>query len=134
MSGASLHYQDSDGKHSAALNTASTSIGRDVGQDIVLRDALVSRRHAIVTRDGDIWTVVDQNSTHGTYVNSARVQQAALQSGDILQLGSLTTKKLLFLVQQGDSSTIRMPRSSVNTLLSSLYEIQELPHVNRPAR
>jgi len=134
MSDASLHYQDSDGKHSAALNTASTSIGRDVGQDIVLRDALVSRRHAIVTRDGDIWTVVDQNSTHGTYVNSTRVQQAALQPGDILQLGSLTAKKLLFLVQQGDSSTIRMPRSSVNTLLSSLYEIQELPHANRPAR
>ena len=134
MSGASLHYQDSDGKHSAALNIASTSIGRDVGQDIVLRDALVSRRHAIVTRDGDIWTVVDQNSTHGTYVNSARVQQAALHSGDILQLGSLTAKKLQFVVQQGDSSTIRMPQSSVNTLLSSLYEIQELPHANQPAR
>jgi serine phosphatase RsbU (regulator of sigma subunit) len=134
MSGASLHYKDLDGTHSAALNTAPTSIGRDMDQDIVLRDALVSRRHAIVTRDGDIWTVVDQNSTHGTYVNSVRVQQAALQSGDILQLGSLTAKKLLFLVQQDDSPTIRMPRSSVNTLLSSLYEMQGLQHANQPAR
>src|SRR5262249_46751627 len=41
-------------------------IGRDPACDLVLRDALVSSRHALLEDRGDSWTLIDLGSTNGT--------------------------------------------------------------------
>ena len=64
------------------------SIGRGVDNDVVLPDASVSRRHAVVRREGERWEVVDQGSTNGVLLNRSRVQQAALRAGDVLRIGA----------------------------------------------
>ena len=46
-------------------------LGRDEARGIV--DDRVSRKHAIVTRDNGVWTVCDQDSRNGTFVNGKRV-------------------------------------------------------------
>src|ERR1035438_8094880 len=91
-----LSYSDSDGQHMIVLDRAATSIGRSPGQDVVLREPAVSRRHAAIERDGDNYTVVDQKSTHGTFLNGMRVERAVLAPGDQLQMGSLHGPKLRF--------------------------------------
>src|SRR5262252_8025362 len=51
-------------------------------------DETVSRMHAVieVNGPGDI-TIIDLGSTKGTVVNGKKINKAALQDGDIIQLG-----------------------------------------------
>ncbi len=102
-----LKYADLDGEHSFALATESVSIGRSPDQDLVLKEAYVSRRHAIITRHNGHFELADQNSSHGTFLNGQRIEQAKLKSGDTLQFGSLNAATFRFLHPSGitDSSS-----------------------------
>ena len=63
-------------------------IGRRPGADIVLDDATVSRRHALILeRDGEP-VIADDRSRNGIYVNGRRVTEARLRHGDQVQIGS----------------------------------------------
>ena len=70
-----------------ALDDDEVSIGRHPESDIFLDDVTVSRRHALVRRVGDGFHVEDAGSLNGTYVNQARVDHAALNDGDEVQVG-----------------------------------------------
>ncbi|MBI2939748.1 MAG: FHA domain-containing protein [Chloroflexi bacterium] len=65
-----------------------TVVGRDPTCAIVLADAYVSSRHAVVERrDGGFW-VRDLGSTNGTLVNDRPLRgQVALRPDDRLQVG-----------------------------------------------
>jgi sigma-B regulation protein RsbU (phosphoserine phosphatase) len=89
MAFAMLSYADAEGQHEVLLDRDSTSIGRLPGQDVVLRDQCVSRQHATILLDNDCYSIVDRNSSHGTFLNGVRIDRAPLKPGDILQLGSL---------------------------------------------
>jgi pSer/pThr/pTyr-binding forkhead associated (FHA) protein len=54
----------------------------------------VSRRHAVVTRADDGFSLHDEGSLNGTYVNRRRVESAKLEDGDEVQIGKY---KLTFL-------------------------------------
>ena len=95
-----LNYVDADEPHSVNLDRDSTSIGRSPNQDIVLNDPCVSRLHAIIIRNGNTYTVIDQNSTHGTFLNATRVERAVLEFEDVLQMGSLKGPELRFHLHQ----------------------------------
>jgi serine phosphatase RsbU (regulator of sigma subunit) len=103
-----LKYADSDGEHLFALRTESTSIGRSPDQDLVLKEAYVSRRHAEISRQNGGFELIDQNSSHGTFVNGQRIERAKLRSGDSLQFGSLNAALFRFLLPAsilGESSS-----------------------------
>jgi sigma-B regulation protein RsbU (phosphoserine phosphatase) len=115
-----LSYSDSDGQHTIVLDGAATSIGRSPGQDVMLREPAVSRRHAVIERDGDSYTIVDQKSTHGTFLNGVRVERAVLTPGDVLQIGSLHSPKLRFHAQKTDLAALGTGQSTFGNLLSSM--------------
>ena len=67
-------------------------IGRDEGNDIVLHDVRVSRRHAMLYRaqDGSYY-LVDEGSSNGSSVNAARITlPTRLNDGDQISIGSVT--------------------------------------------
>jgi adenylate cyclase len=65
----------------------SVVVGRDC-DGLVLSDPEVSRRHVLLTRDGDTLTVEDLGSTNGTTVNGAAVEgPVRLSEHDIVSLG-----------------------------------------------
>ena len=73
------------------------SIGRDPTNDLVLSDAMVSRRHAILERRGEQYVIRDNSSSNGTMVNGDRVSsEQALRDGDLIAIGSA---RLLFNVE-----------------------------------
>jgi sigma-B regulation protein RsbU (phosphoserine phosphatase) len=119
-----LSYSDSEGQHTVVLDRPATSIGRSPGQDVVLREPAVSRRHAVIERDGDAYTVVDQKSTHGTFLNGVRVERAVLAPGDVLQLGSLHGPKLRFHNPQTSQASIATGHGAFGDLLSSMEEFR----------
>ncbi len=69
------------------LTESVLGLGRDTSNPIQLHDTEVSRRHAEIRRAGDQFTLVDLDSSNGTFVNSKRVQNVDLKMGDRVQLG-----------------------------------------------
>lgn len=65
-------------------------IGRDPTCDIIVSDGSVSRKHARIERRGMAWTVVDQASANGTFLDSRRVTDATLRHGQELRFGAVT--------------------------------------------
>jgi two-component system, cell cycle response regulator len=63
-------------------------LGRDPDAGLVLSDAEVSYRHALVEDRGDGFTLIDLGSTNGSAVNGSRVQEIAVHPGDRIGLGN----------------------------------------------
>jgi predicted RNA-binding Zn-ribbon protein involved in translation (DUF1610 family) len=75
---------------------AGTAIGRSPECQVFLDDVTVSRKHAVVSEGNGHWTIEDQGSLNGTFVNRRRVESAELSDGDEIQIGKY---RLTFLTR-----------------------------------
>ncbi len=69
------------------------SIGRDPSNDLVLPDAMVSRRHAVIECRGNQYYLRDCNSSNGSVVNGDKISERSLRDGDLVAIG---TARLLY--------------------------------------
>ena len=69
--------------------TTILTIGRDPSNDLVLPDAMVSRRHAVVEHRGREFFLRDCSSANGSVVNGDRVTERPLRDGDLVAIGSM---------------------------------------------
>ena len=63
------------------------TIGRALENDVQLQAGHISRRHAVIMTEGETTRVVDWGSKNGVYVNSKRVTEHFLTSGDTVTIG-----------------------------------------------
>ena len=63
------------------------TIGRTQQNDIQLQAPHISRRHAVIMTEGEVTRVIDWGSKNGVYVNSHRVTEHFLTSGDVVAIG-----------------------------------------------
>jgi NADH dehydrogenase len=83
---ACLVRRDSAGE--IALDRDLLSLGRSAENNIVVPDQGVSRRHALIQREGDVYWLEDLGATNGTYVNGQRIQERVqLRHGDEIAVG-----------------------------------------------
>ncbi len=74
--------------HIYPLRAASTTIGRHADNDIVLPDADVSRKHAVVIDTGTSFVITDLRSANGVTVGRERIRNSAiLTEGDHIGIG-----------------------------------------------
>lgn len=64
-------------------------LGRSSDCDVVLRDRSISRKHAVLVREGEAWFVQDLGSTNGVSKDGRRAERIALADGDEFKLGDL---------------------------------------------
>ncbi len=65
-----------------------TTIGRSPDNDIFLDDVTVSRKHAVLSQNGNEFLIEDLGSLNGTFVNRRRIESPTrLESGDEVQIG-----------------------------------------------
>jgi hypothetical protein len=64
-------------------------IGREPTCDVVVSDGSVSRKHAKLEKRPQGWTVVDQGSANGTFLDSQRASEAVLRTGQELRFGAV---------------------------------------------
>lgn len=64
------------------------SIGRHEEQDIHLDDVGASRNHAMLIRRGETWSVRDNGSANGLFLNGQRVRDGILRAGDVVRIGN----------------------------------------------
>jgi hypothetical protein len=76
-------------------DAAAVTVGRSRECDVVVGEQTVSRFHAELRHGDGAWTVLDLDSTNGTWLNGARVHEAPLAAGDELRLGGLRMELLL---------------------------------------
>ena len=69
--------------------TTLLTIGRDPSNDLVLPDAMVSRRHAVVEHRAGQFVLRDCSSANGSVVNGDRVSERGLRDGDLVAIGSM---------------------------------------------
>jgi pSer/pThr/pTyr-binding forkhead associated (FHA) protein len=91
------------------LEASEISIGRDVGNTLVVSDAEVSRRHARLTWQGAGYFIEDVGSTNGTFVNGQRISAPhILKTGDLV---SLSESIILAFEATGDASATMIASS-----------------------
>ncbi len=70
------------------LNKTEIYIGRDIGNDIVINDAEVSRKHVRLMLQAGQYALEDLGSTNGTFINGQRISGPhILAGGQTVQMG-----------------------------------------------
>jgi transcriptional regulator with GAF, ATPase, and Fis domain len=90
-----------------ALSEEETSFGRESSNRVVIVDASLSRRHCLLVRKGETFSLRDLESLNGTYVNGAPIKEQTLNQGDRVRLGDSV---FAFLTGDDDAP---LPSSSV---------------------
>jgi len=86
-----LQITDADGNQRVIPLPATTSIGRQVGNDLLLDDERVSRRHAKIECSDEVCHITDLGSSNGTTVNEERLHAnvpVQLIPGAVVRIGS----------------------------------------------
>ncbi|GJM18573.1 MAG: hypothetical protein DHS20C14_07860 [Phycisphaeraceae bacterium] len=84
-------------------------IGRS-SEALPMTDNTVSRRHAELTPDGDVWFIRDLDSQNGTYVNGVNIRERIkLQLGDQIRVGA--TVFVYGHTSDKDPSVVRVVRA-----------------------
>lgn len=69
------------------LEDGERTVGRTLGNDVVLPSPQVSKKHCVLNVQGSDVTVSDAGSSNGTFVNGVLVKQRKLMPGDRLSVG-----------------------------------------------
>jgi DNA-binding winged helix-turn-helix (wHTH) protein len=97
------------------LDNDQTIIGRGMQSNIVLRDDIASREHAVIKRrvaqDGaSEYYINDLASTNGTFLNDTRIaSQQLLKQGDRIKIGNHLLKFVLLSDSEAESLAMSLP-------------------------
>lgn len=72
---------------SIPLSKSLINIGRENSNDIVIKDAYISRHHLQLRKRFGAYTLFDVHSRGGTLVNDTAVREHRLQNGDVIRIG-----------------------------------------------
>ncbi|MDR1089183.1 MAG: FHA domain-containing protein [Coriobacteriales bacterium] len=67
-------------------------IGRDPECDLFLNNMTVSRRHAIIEKEGNMLMLKDLGSLNGTWIDGKISDQAELTDGILVQIGTFSMR------------------------------------------
>ncbi len=79
------------------LNKPVFTIGRKAENDLQLLSDSVSRQHAEIVYESEIYYLVDIGSKRGSYVNDQRIERCALQHLDRVRIGGDEDQQIFFL-------------------------------------
>jgi len=137
MNHATLMVMNPSGNRSrVAISRLPFEIGRQAGNDLVLRDNRASRQHArIVESDGE-FLVEDLQSRHGVFVNGHRIDtRQCLSNGDVIEFGVQDSYKLIFTVEEAEIQKLMDQMSTTSARAggapSNLSKLRALVEVAR---
>jgi sigma-B regulation protein RsbU (phosphoserine phosphatase) len=113
----SLVVHSPDGERSFVhIEKLPFTIGRHPGSSLILPDHRISRTHArIFQKENTVW-IEDQGSSHGLFLNGARIAAHPLRSGDLITFGPSVTYQVQY---------VAAPGSGVPDLFARLREVLE---------
>ena len=107
------------------------AIGRQDG-DLVLEDPEVSRRHAVLRREGESIVVEDLDSTNGTFVNGERIRSPIpIRPGDLVRVGRTTLEIEPDL--RADDTIVSAPLRADDTIVARPVRPDQIPSEAQPS-
>jgi pSer/pThr/pTyr-binding forkhead associated (FHA) protein len=76
-------------KQMIPLTKTVTTLGRQIGNDIVFQEEFLSRFHAEIVHENEKYILIDRDSTSGTFVNGRKIDRCVLNSGDLIALANI---------------------------------------------
>ncbi len=134
-----LRTYDNENVRDYVLDKPEMSIGRARGSDILLsRDKWISRRHATIFYKNGQYSIRDERSVNGTFVNSQQLDESSsrvLQNGDHIGIGE---HELIFQTVNSSSSEVdieSMPAMAVSppSVADLTFRTQEDPNLTASA-
>jgi len=100
-------------------STSRLRVGRCEGQEIVLNDPSVSRRHAEIVSTDQGWFVRDLGSTNGTFLNGVRVGSVdrKMRHRDVVQCGNVVL--VLTLLEEDPPVSVETPSDGMQVEAAS---------------
>jgi signal transduction histidine kinase len=98
------------------------TLGRARHNDLSLTEPSISKAHARIEYQDGRFSIEDQGSLHGVYVNAAKVQKAELPHGAQVQLGNVTLKFSVLGVDGSTEQIAEFPWIEQQQLLLSLVQ------------
>ncbi|HSI04129.1 MAG: diguanylate cyclase [Myxococcota bacterium] len=106
-------------------------LGRGDTVGIRIVDDGVSRRHAKLIQKGDAVTLLDLDSTNGTFCNGERVDERVLRDGDKIRIGTTTILKFSMQDALEEDFSRRQyewaTRDSLTGCFNKKYFVERLP-------
>jgi serine phosphatase RsbU (regulator of sigma subunit) len=116
MSDARLQVTDPQGRRIIPIGKPVFTIGRRTAADLQLASTDVSREHAEIAKQGEIFLLRDRGSRYGTFVNGEQVTERALTDGDRIRFGRTDSVELVFQVGETESAGLRTSSSEATDL------------------
>lgn len=99
---------------------------------VIQGDQLISRLHATIQREGEVYRLTDMQSMNGSMVNDQQVKSCVLRPGDRVELGET---RILFTPQRPDDTlfeanstrTVGTTTLTVRSFPSSLTGVMQVP-------
>ena len=91
-----LEIKTAQGSRRVRLGKEPVSIGRQVGNTVVIDDVEASRNHCVFERINAGIQVRDLGSRNGTKVNGERVNTALILDGDVVTIGKTEMRVIAF--------------------------------------
>jgi phosphoserine phosphatase RsbU/P len=104
------------------LNKPVFTIGRKAENDLQLLSDTVSRQHAEIVYDGNVYYLVDIGSKRGSFVNDQPIERIALQHQDRIRIGGDEDQKIFFLDYSIENASAIFDSSPQLTLSPSTEE------------
>lgn len=117
------------------LQPGTLSIGRASDNNLFFSNNFVSGHHAQLSFDGTTWSIYDQQSTNGTYVNGYRVEATNLCPGDMVYIMGLkiVVGNNYFAINNPDSSLTLQANNLANyqaQIVENLERDEDVPNGN----
>ncbi|MCK5878998.1 MAG: RDD family protein [Holophagae bacterium] len=110
----SVVVKTSKGRFDFQLDKEFATMGRSKDNEIYIDDLSVSRKHAVLEREGDQFYITDLNSSNGTYVNSKKITaKTPVRPEDVIIVGRV---HFSFRLDEAEEGTVRMSRDEMASM------------------
>jgi len=113
-----------------------TTIGRAPENDLVLPDGGVSRLHATIVREGNLFFIEDNQSSNGVFVNKERVERRQLNFWDEIQIYNYVLKFMAVPRRQVevDKEVAEADTKIGRTMVASVEDLGQLEQLRKQKR
>ncbi|MCX7943840.1 MAG: FHA domain-containing protein [Deltaproteobacteria bacterium] len=121
-----------------SVETNELTIGRTEENILVVFDPSVSRKHAVIKKEGTVFKIIDRGSRNGTLLNGSAVIEEILKDGDTFTIGNTTfrfgfTESLSDQINQEHTQILSPPPKKSKGKLGNPSPKSEITHQQSPS-
>jgi pSer/pThr/pTyr-binding forkhead associated (FHA) protein len=130
-----LFFTDEYGQEQqVVVHTNPFTIGRQEGNELVINDAGLSRRHALITSFNEVAQITDCGSQNGTFLNGQPLHSATiLKNGDVISMGQNCKIRVQVVSKAAGSPPVVAPPVSSAAPPAAQASIGSPPSSSSPA-